>query len=61
LAIEEFQYKEWRVGLWSQGGGWKALIYRPHSLLHEPRVPSGQDRHTVIEEAKILIDGWLTS
>ena len=36
--------------------GWEAMVYRPSSPLHEIKVPKGPDRHTVIEEAKALVD-----
>jgi hypothetical protein len=59
MEKEEILYKEWRIDLWMQDSGWKALIYRPHSTLHEPTVPTGQNRRMVIEDAKSFIDGWL--
>jgi hypothetical protein len=61
MQNNEVHYKDWRIGVLSRENGWKALIFRPHSPLHEPTVPSGEDRHTVIEDAKKLIDGWQTS
>jgi hypothetical protein len=57
--MDEINYKGWRIDILRQEKGWKALIYRPSSLLHETSVPEGQDRHTVIRDAKRLIDGLL--
>ena len=54
---DEIHYKEWRI----RGPGWKALIYRPNSPLHEAYEPAGQDRRAVIEDAKALIDKLLVS
>jgi hypothetical protein len=59
MAKEQINYKEWCIDLCIEGSGWKALIYRPHSVLHEETIPTGQDRHAVIEKAKNLIDDWL--
>ena len=43
------------------GPSWEALIYRPNSPLHDVSVPHGNDRHAVIEKAKLLIDDLLAS
>jgi hypothetical protein len=56
MAIDEIHYKGWRIEVLHGGAGWKALVYRPSSLLHDTRVPDGPDRHAVIELAKVLID-----
>ncbi len=56
MALEEIHYKGWRIDLLHQGAGWKALIYRPSSLLHEEPVPTGSDRRMVMREAKTLVD-----
>ena len=57
---DEIYYKKWRIDVMQSEPGWEALIYRPHSPLHEVSVPHGQNRHAVIEEAKALIDKLLT-
>jgi hypothetical protein len=57
--MDEINYKGWRIDVPHQGEGWKALIYRPSSLLHETTVPEGPDRRAVLEEAKTLIDSLL--
>lgn len=56
MVIDEIHYKGWRIEVPQDDTGWKALIYRPSSLLHEVIVPHGPDRRAVIEEAKSLID-----
>jgi hypothetical protein len=56
MAIDEIHYKGWRMEVLQDGPGWKALVYRPSSPLHEATVPHGPDRRAVIEEAKALID-----
>lgn len=56
---DEIHYKEWRIDVMHSGTGWEALVYRPKSPLHEVSVPSGHNRHAVIEEAKALIDKML--
>lgn len=56
MAIDEIHYKGWRVEILHGDKGWKALLYRPSSLLHETTVPEGPDRHAVIENAKLLVD-----
>jgi hypothetical protein len=58
---DEIHYKEWRIDVMHRGPGWEALIYRPNSPLHEASVPAAQDRRTVIENAKVLIDKLLAS
>jgi hypothetical protein len=57
--MDEITYKRWRIDLAHHGEGWKALIYRPSSLLHETTLPEGPDRRAVLEEAKTLIDTML--
>jgi hypothetical protein len=52
IAVDEINYKV-------QQNGWKALIYRPSSLLHETNVPKGSDRRAVLEESTIFIDSLL--
>lgn len=59
MAGSEFHYKEWRVEVLHKGQGWKALIYRPHSLLHETEVPEGSGTRMVTEKAMRLIDKLL--
>lgn len=59
IAMDEIKYKGWRIDALHQGNGWKALIYRPSSLLHETTVPNGSDRRAVLEEATTVIDGLL--
>ena len=54
--MDEIIYKGWRIDMAHHGEGWKALIYRPSSLLHETTVPEGPDRRIVLEDAKALID-----
>jgi hypothetical protein len=56
MAIDEIHYKDWRIAVLPCESGWKALVYRPSSPLHESTVPLGQDRRAVIAEAKALID-----
>ena len=56
MATDEIHYKGWRIEVLHGEPGWKALVYRPSSPLHEADVPNGSDRHTVIEGAKTLID-----
>jgi hypothetical protein len=58
---DEFRYKGWRIEALYGNTGWEALIYRPSSLLHEAEVPDGPTRHTVIEQAKAIIDKLLRS
>lgn len=55
----DISYKGCRIDVLYQGDGWKALIYRPSSLLHEMIVPAGPNRRFVIEDAKTLIDELL--
>jgi hypothetical protein len=57
--MDEIKYKGWRIDVLHQGEGWKALIYRPSSLLHEIDVPEGSDRRAVLEEATTVIDSLL--
>lgn len=59
MASEDIHYKGWRIDVLHQGAGWKALIYRPSSLLHEETVPAGADRHAVMQAAKALVDRYL--
>jgi hypothetical protein len=59
IAMDEIKYKGWRIDVLHQGEGWKALIYRPSSLLHEIDVPEGSDRRAVLEEATTVIDSLL--
>ena len=59
MASEEIHYKGWRIEVLHQGQGWKALVYRPSSPLHEEPVPSGPDRRVVMQEAKMLVDQGL--
>ena len=55
-SIDEIHYKGWRVQVLHSDQGWKALLYRPSSPLHETNVPEGPDRRIVIENAQLLID-----
>ena len=57
MVIDEIHYKGWRIEVLHGELGWKALLYRPSSPLHEAAVPEGPDRHAIIQEAKVLIDG----
>jgi hypothetical protein len=57
MASDEFHYKGWRIDVLHQGAGWKALIYRPSSLLQP--VPTGSDRRAVMRQAKTLVDQCL--
>ena len=59
MTQDGINYKGCRIDILSQGDGWKALIYRPASLLHELMVPVGPNRRSVIEEAKTLVDNFL--
>ena len=59
--MDEITYKRWRIDVAHHGEGWKALIYRPSSLLHETTVPEGLDRRSVLEETKAFIDKSLMS
>ena len=54
--VDEIHYKGWRVQVLNSDKGWKALLYRPSSPLHEANVPEGPDRRIVIENAQLLID-----
>ena len=58
---DELYYKEWRIAVMHGGAGWKALVYRPDSPLHEVSVPHNGDRDAVIEAAKALVDKLLKS
>ena len=58
---DEIHYKDWRIDMVRSESVWEALIYRPSSPLHEVAVPHGQNRHAVIEKAKLLIDELLES
>jgi hypothetical protein len=59
MTIDEINYKGCRIDVLHQGEGWKALVYRPSSPLHEVTVPDGPNRRSVIEEAKMLADKFL--
>jgi hypothetical protein len=59
IAMDEITYKGWRIDVLHQQDGWKALIYRPSSLLHETTVPEGSDRRAMIEEAMTVINSLL--
>ena len=54
--MDGIHYKDWRIEVLADESGWKALVYRPSSPLHETTVPRGPDRRTVIAEAKSLVD-----
>jgi hypothetical protein len=56
IAMDEIHYKDWRIEVLPHASGWKALVYRPSSPLHEATVPREPDRRSVIAEAKALID-----
>lgn len=56
MAGAEFHYKDWRVEVLHKGRGWQALVYRPHSPLHEAEVPEAPDSRAVMEKAMHLID-----
>ena len=56
MTIDEFHHRGWRVEVPPGRSGWKALIYRPGSLLHEATMPHGPDRPAVIAEAQALIE-----
>jgi hypothetical protein len=57
--MDEINYNGWRIDVLHQRDGWKALIYRPSSLLHETTVPEGSDRRAVLEEATMIVDSLL--
>ena len=57
----EVNYKGWRIDVLRHEEGWKVLIYRPSSLLHETAVPEGPDCRSVLEETKAFIDKSLVS
>ena len=60
MALVEIHYKGWRIEVLHHGvEDWKALIYRPSSLLHEESVPTGSNRHAVMGEAKTIVDRCL--
>ena len=61
MEIDQIHYKDWRIEILHGGLGWKALVYRPSSLLHEIEVPDGPDRHCVIAGARALIDQLLVT
>jgi len=54
--MDEIHYKDWRIEVMADASGWKALVYRPSSPLHETTVPQGPDRRAVVAQAKSLID-----
>ena len=54
--MDEVHYKDWRIEVLPDKSGWKALVYRPGSPLHETTTPHGPDRRAVIAQAKALID-----
>lgn len=56
MTMDEIHYKKWRIEILHGDQGWKALIYRPGSPLHELAVPEGQDRRAVLAKAQTLID-----
>jgi hypothetical protein len=59
MVGSEFHYKDWRVEVLHKGQGWKALVYRPHSPLHEAETPESPDSRAVMEKAMTLIDRLL--
>lgn len=61
MVSEEIHYKGWRIEVLHADAGWKALVYRPSSPLHEEPVPAGPDRRAVMQEAKALVDRRLAS
>jgi len=54
--MDEIHYKDWRIEVLADESGWKALVYRPSSPLHETTVPQGPDRRAVVAQAQLLID-----
>lgn len=56
MENDEIHYKGWRIEILHGDQGWKTLVYRPSSLLHEIEVPQGPDRGAVIKDAQLLID-----
>ena len=56
MENDEIHYKEWRIEVLHGELGWKALVYRPSSPLHELEVPNSSDRRATIEDARALID-----
>jgi hypothetical protein len=57
MTEEEIAYDGWRIVV-QQGGGWKAVIYRPGSNLVEATFPHYPNRLEAIAEAKTFIDEW---
>jgi hypothetical protein len=58
-VVPEKTAKGWRIEVLHHGDGWKALVYRTTSPLHEITVPNRPDRRAVIEGAKELVDKLL--
>jgi hypothetical protein len=61
MAPDDLHYKGWRIEVLHADAGWKALVYRPSSLLHEEPAPTGPDRHAVMQDARMLVDQRLAS
>jgi len=61
MVIDEIHYRTWRIEVLQAESGWKALVYRPSSPLHEIEVPEGSDRRAAIGGAKTLIDKLLAA
>jgi len=57
MSVDEIHYKSWRIEVLHGQPGWKTLVYRPTSPLHGVVAPDGPDRHAVMEEASVLIEG----
>ena len=58
---DEIHYKGWRIEILHGGLGWKALVFRPSSLLHEIEVPDGHDRHSALDGGRALVDRLLVA
>lgn len=56
MAVDGIHFEGWRVAILHGEAGWKALVYRPSSPLHETAVLHGADRRAVIAKAKLLIN-----
>ena len=56
MELDALHYKGWRIEVLHADAGWKALVYRPSSPLHEEPALTGPDRHRVMEDAKTLVD-----
>ncbi len=61
MGIDEIHYKAWRIEVLHAESGWKALVYRPSSPIHEIDVPEGSDRRAAVEGARTLIDKLLAA